>query len=260
MFERTLAYHREQIRQHQAVLDTDGNLYSDHHRTVARQALVEHRDIVDELTRPIDGVRAGKALAVLNALLIDDRHESKRLDRLSEGTEKGSFSREEMAREIRMRDERAEAVQTALVLLTEAAERPTLRHKKRGTTYAVHAVGMLQTEHPLSDGAALTIYRDENDGAWFLRPPAEMEDGRFASVGELPGVETPDGHAVTLIFSDMDDVSLTLTQAEIDLAETHATLSLDWDRTDNEDLWGDYVVREVLYDGGRVSSLGLRRL
>ncbi|USN16059.1 hypothetical protein PAPPERLAPAPP_03180 [Brevundimonas phage vB_BpoS-Papperlapapp] len=260
MFERALAFHQEQIRQNQQVLDTDGNLYSDHHRAAARKALEEHRAIWTELTQPISGVRAGKALDILNALLIDDRFESKRLDRLVEGTEKGSFSREEMDREIKMRDERAEAVQTALILLAEAAERPTLRHKKRGTTYAVHAVGMLQTERPLTDGAALTIYRDEIDGAWFLRPPAEMQDGRFASVGDLPGDVAPDGHAVTLTFADMDDVSLTLTQDEIDLAETHATLSLGWDRTDNEDLWGDYVVRSVLYTDDRVSSLGLRRL
>ena len=263
MFDHAIAYHREQIRQNQHVRDADGNLYSDHHRAEARKALAEHETILAELTRPYEGVKGIKAIEVLKALVIDDRYEAKRLDRLSEGTEKGSFSRQEMAREIAKRTERADAVEVALVLLTEAAERPVIRHKKRGSTYDLYTGdALLQTDHPLKDNDTVGVYRDRASGRWFVRASGEMVDGRFDTPGDLPPTEE-DGYEVELLFDDMDDRTLRLTLEEIAQAETHGTLSLDWMIAEyDEDIWGDYVVREVLYerDSERVASLGLRRL
>lgn len=262
MFDHAIAYHREQIRQYQHVLDADGNLYSAQHRAEARKALAEHRLILDELTRPFEGVKGVKALDVLKALVVDDRYEAKRLDRLSEGTEKGSFSRQEMVREITQRTERADAVEVALVLLTEAAERPVIRHRKRGTTYDLYTDdALLQCTYPLKDNDIVGVYRDRESGRWFVRAGGEMVDGRFETPGDLP-LDDEDGYDVDLLVDDMDDRRLRLTLEEISRAETHGALSLGWDRTEDEDLWGDYVVREVLYqrDSERVASLGLRRL
>lgn len=257
MFERALAYHQEKIRQNQAVLDTDGNLYSDHHRAAAREALAVHRDIVSELTRPVDGVRASKALGVLNALLIDDRYEVKHL---------GSLIREVgdadgLIECVAARTERAEALQVALTLLVEAAERPRLRHVKRGSTYDIVGEGVLQTERPLTDGAALVVYRDVVDGRWFFRPPGEMQDGRFVTVGSCPVEGEDDGYEVDLYFDDMDELRLKLPKDVIALALHHGALTLDWTQVEQEDAWGDYVVRSVVHvrDSERVASLGLRR-
>lgn len=57
----------------------------------------------------------------------------------------------------------------------------THRHLKRGTTYQLLGPAILQTEVPLSDGAALLAYGDEEGGLW-VRPPEEFNDGRFEEI------------------------------------------------------------------------------
>lgn len=60
-------------------------------------------------------------------------------------------------------------------------------HLKRQSTYR-RMTGecslQLSTEPPLKEGAVLTIYRSEIDGAWYARPTGEFNDGRFAPVEE----------------------------------------------------------------------------
>jgi hypothetical protein len=54
-----------------------------------------------------------------------------------------------------------------------------VKHKKRGTEYAVFAeAAVVQTDDVLEDNDLVTVYRGE-DGKWFVRPQAEMKDGRF---------------------------------------------------------------------------------
>lgn len=261
MFDHAIAYHREQIRQFQHVLDADGNIYSDQHRAEAEKKLAEHKVILDELTRPAAGVKGDRAIDVLSAQMVDDRFEAKRLDFLSEGTEKGSYSRSEMAHEIFKRTQRADALEIALALLTEAAERPVIRHKVRESTYDVYATeALLQTDQPLSDNAIVAVYRDPQSGRWFVRATAEMTDGRFDTPGDLPS-EDEAGYDVDLLIDDMDDQRLYLTLSAIERACVHDVLTLDWEQTENEDLWGDYVVRSVIFqrNSEKIASLGLRR-
>ena len=59
---------------------------------------------------------------------------------------------------------------------------PTHRHLKRGTFYEVVVdVGMLQATGTELDECPVTIYRGE-DGAWWVRPTEEFNDGRFVAV------------------------------------------------------------------------------
>lgn len=53
-----------------------------------------------------------------------------------------------------------------------------VRHKKRGTVYAVLGHARLQTNSPLPDDATLILYRGE-DGQIWAREISEFEDGRF---------------------------------------------------------------------------------
>lgn len=54
----------------------------------------------------------------------------------------------------------------------------TFRHRKRGTTYTVIGIGLLQTERPLGDEQPLVIYQGP-DGSFWARPQDEFLDGRF---------------------------------------------------------------------------------
>lgn len=57
---------------------------------------------------------------------------------------------------------------------------PTHRHKGRGSLYQVIGAGTLQASDDLDD-APVTIYRGE-DGAVWVRPTNEFNDGRFEPV------------------------------------------------------------------------------
>lgn len=64
----------------------------------------------------------------------------------------------------------------------EAAKwRPTHRHRRRRSTYAVIGTASLQSSMPAVEGARLTIYRDRDGGLW-ARPVMEFNDGRFESL------------------------------------------------------------------------------
>lgn len=85
-------------------------------------------------------------------------------------------------REIASLDEAASIIRD---LLAERAWRPTHRHLKRGSEYQVLAFGELQTTSPIPDETPVTIYLAGN-GAYFVRPTAEFEDGRFELIPEPP--------------------------------------------------------------------------
>ncbi len=57
---------------------------------------------------------------------------------------------------------------------------PTHRHRKRGTLYQLIGDAVMQCEEEVFDNKRLTLYRGE-DGKYWVRPPSEFNDGRFAA-------------------------------------------------------------------------------
>jgi hypothetical protein len=60
-----------------------------------------------------------------------------------------------------------------------------VRHKKRGSTYAVIGTASLQTVGSIDEGASLVIYRGASGDLW-ARPKAEFHDGRFEALPAAP--------------------------------------------------------------------------
>jgi hypothetical protein len=52
------------------------------------------------------------------------------------------------------------------------------RHRKRGSTYTVLHVALMQVDGPL-DMASVVVYISEKDGTVWCRPALEFRDGRF---------------------------------------------------------------------------------
>lgn len=62
-------------------------------------------------------------------------------------------------------------------------------HKKRGTVYDIVGYGTIQCDRPIADYDCVCIYQDPFSGKYWVRPQAEMDDGRFAECE--PGTSKP---------------------------------------------------------------------
>lgn len=58
------------------------------------------------------------------------------------------------------------------------AVRERVRHKVRGTEYAVIGIAEVQTNHAIHEGVSLVVYQGDNGKLW-CRPKPEFYDGRF---------------------------------------------------------------------------------
>lgn len=72
----------------------------------------------------------------------------------------------------------------ALWALAQLPPPDRYRHLKRGSTYSLVGDGRVQTEVPLRDMDEVVIYRSEEDGTLWVRPPTEFHDGRFSRILE----------------------------------------------------------------------------
>lgn len=85
-------------------------------------------------------------------------------------------------------------MRAALTAALAVAEKPTHRHKKRGSKYVLIGYGKMQcdwweitgagTRYPV-DMREVAIYRSIEDGSLWVRPREEFEDGRFEALSAL---------------------------------------------------------------------------
>lgn len=186
MLNKAIAYHLEQLRQNQHVLDADGNIFSDQHRQKARKEIEVHNAILAELDAVNQPMEAAPCLDVLTEML---EHHTKRLHSLDvriEGVGAGA-SRDAMTNEVGYLKPERDALEAAVLAQREIAARPTVTHLKRGSHYDEYGRGILQTERPLKDNDEIVIYRDRLSRRWFVRPPTEMDDGRFKAFDPVSG-------------------------------------------------------------------------
>lgn len=95
------------------------------------------------------------------------------------------------------------ALEAAVAAVPEPAMR-RVRHKKRGSTYAVLGVAELQIAcSPIFEGSKLTIYRCEEDGKLWARDQIEFNDGRFEELPVAPALDA--GKPVAWVRSKFGD-------------------------------------------------------
>ena len=126
---------------------------------------------------------------------------------------------------------------------------PEFEHLKTGGVYSVYGLALVQSETPLHDETVVTIYRDVETGAWFVRTPREFEDGRFRSTALPPPppktihVSPDDEIDVLLKSGDDDDRNRTMTRAQFHAIVETRSLLIDYETDpDDEDMWGDWHV------------------
>ena len=74
---------------------------------------------------------------------------------------------------------------------TAPTDTERVQHVKRGTTYTVVGEAKLQSSGSIAEGAMLTVYRDVNSGALWVRPTDEFRDGRFVTLSDpAPPLDT----------------------------------------------------------------------
>lgn len=192
------AYHRAEAARARRVLETDGNLYSDHHRAEAQKQAALHEGFLADLMQ-LEQRAAHEDVAALRYLIDLERVKGEKLVELSDAdTSMQPWLADDRAISARVQ----KALQASLGLLLENLSRPRRTHRKRGGTYSLYGLGAVQSERPLLDGDAIVLYRSDADGSWWARPPLEMYDGRFACTPEA--VESHDPYAVTVFFAGPD--------------------------------------------------------
>lgn len=213
------AFHRREIEKARRVLETDGNIYSDHHRTEAQKQAALHEGFLAELLQLEQ--RGGHEDVAAIRYLID--LERVNWQKLSQAPAEDDSLWHEDDKAISQRVQKA--LQVCLGLLLESVSRPIRTHRKRGGTYSLYGLGEVQTEHPLVDGDAIVLYRSDADGSWWARPPLEMYDGRFAHKPET--VESFDPYAVTIFFAGLDlELEVTLDERQRELVRLLGRLEL----------------------------------
>jgi hypothetical protein len=134
---------------------------------------------------------------------------------------------------------------------TDDADQPMVLHAKRRSHYLVYGPARVQAESPLQDNDLVTLYRSIDDGSWFVRPPAEFEDGRFVSADpsepEDPAALDPEEEVqVRLIVEGLDDRHRTMTREQLHCISATRLLSITYQSDpDDEDWWGDWYVKAV---------------
>lgn len=262
MLDKTIAYHLEQQRQNQHVLEADGNIFSDQHRRDARKALDLHNSILAELDNAHPALEPTPSLQVLVAMHDERVQRIRRLDRMEDAAGPG-ISRDLMLQDIRKMEPERDALEIAIQALGEIAARPAVTHLKRGSNYDEYGRGILQTETPLKDNAAIVLYRDRASGKWFARAPDEFDDGRFQAFDPVSGdivTALIEPREVLILIEGLDDRKWAFTSEEIEQIELGQPFRFSSDMTDDEDIWGLYKPIESTYDAQGMVSLRLRLL
>lgn len=137
---------------------------------------------------------------------------------------------------------------------------PQHRHRRRGTVYNEIGTVMVQSTHrSLRDEDVLVLYRSVDDGAWYARPADEFGDGRFEPGAALSAYQeavtrvTHEGERLSygtveavLVTGDMDDRVWRFLLPEWRAFRDDPTFSIDHRDTDDEDMWGNWRLTQVV--------------
>lgn len=150
---------------------------------------------------------------------------------------------------------------------------PRWMHVERGSVYIEIAEATAQCTGRIKDGEALTLYRAEDDGRWWVRPPAEFRDGRFvpldvkaaaAFADELLGAAPKAAETISfvLVTGEDDDHNITLPLAKWIAALEDGVLELGPDEVDedHQDYWGSFRLERAEGTQDRPKRLFVRRI